>query len=80
MQKKSSIVLGIDPGTNVMGYALLKTHGNECTVLKMDVLKMSSEKDIYKRLEKIHSTIVELIKLYQPKTFAIEAPFFGKNA
>jgi crossover junction endodeoxyribonuclease RuvC len=58
MQKKSSIVLGIDPGTNVMGYALLKTQGNVCTVLKMDVLKMSSEKDIYKRLEKIHSTIV----------------------
>ncbi|MFY8127312.1 MAG: crossover junction endodeoxyribonuclease RuvC [Chitinophagaceae bacterium] len=79
MQKKSSIVLGIDPGTNVMGYALLKTQGNECSVLLMDVLKMSSEKDIYKRLEKIHSTIVQLIKLYQPQTFAIEAPFFGKN-
>ena len=80
MQMKSSqIILGIDPGTQLMGYALLKVTGNNTQVLLMDVLKLTSHKDIYVRLEKIHSKVCELVKLYQPTTFAIEAPFFGKN-
>ncbi|MDE3235967.1 MAG: crossover junction endodeoxyribonuclease RuvC [Bacteroidota bacterium] len=76
---KSNIILGIDPGTQLMGYALLKTEGNKAQVLLMDVLKLTSHKDIYQRLEKIHTKVAELITLYRPSTFAIEAPFFGKN-
>jgi len=76
---KPHIILGIDPGTQLLGFALLKVEGNKQQVLLMDVLKLTSHKDIYVRLEKIHSKVTELIKLYQPKTFAIEAPFFGKN-
>lgn len=79
MQKQSNIILGIDPGTIVMGYALLKVDGNNLQVLLMDVLKLASHKDIYQRLEKIHTKVCELISLYHPQTFAIEAPFFGKN-
>ena len=76
----SNIILGIDPGTQVMGYALLKASGNNVQVLLMDVLKMSSKDlDNYARLEKIYSKVRELITLYHPTTFAIEAPFFGKN-
>ena len=77
--KKPKIILGIDPGTQLMGYALLKVEGNNTQVLLMDVLKLTSHKDIYQRLEKIHTKVCELIKLYRPETFAIEAPFFGKN-
>jgi crossover junction endodeoxyribonuclease RuvC len=77
--KQADIILGIDPGTQLMGYALLKRQGNDCTVLLMDTLKLTSEKDIYQRLEKIHTKVCELIKLYRPNSFAIEAPFFGKN-
>jgi len=77
--KKGNIILGIDPGTQLMGYALLRIEGNKTTVLLMDVLKLSSHKDIYLRLEKIHAKVCELIQLYHPSTFAIEAPFFGKN-
>ena len=62
-----------------MGFALLKVTGNKTQVLLMDALKLNGHKDIYERLEKIHIKITELIKLYQPSTFAIEAPFFGKN-
>ncbi len=79
MNKKSQIILGIDPGTTVMGYALLRIENNQPQVLLMDVLKLSHQKDIYARLEMIHTKVMELIKLYQPNTFAIEAPFFGKN-
>ncbi|MBS1627818.1 MAG: crossover junction endodeoxyribonuclease RuvC [Bacteroidetes bacterium] len=76
---KPKIILGIDPGTQLMGYALLKIQGNTLQVLLMDVLKLTAHKDVYERLEKIHTKVCELIKLYQPHTFAIEAPFFGKN-
>lgn len=76
---KPHIILGIDPGTQLMGYALLKVDGNKLQLLLMDVLKLAHHKDIYERLEKIHTKVCELIKLYQPQTFAIEAPFFGKN-
>ena len=77
--QKPQIILGIDPGTQVMGFALLKVEGNKTQVLLMDVLKLVQHKDIYLRLEKIHTKVCELIKLYHPQAFAIEAPFFGKN-
>jgi len=77
--KDSSIILGIDPGTQFMGYALLKTGDKQPQVLLMDTLKLTKYEDIYERLEKIHTKVVELVRLYKPTTFAIEAPFFGKN-
>ncbi|GAC1440308.1 MAG: crossover junction endodeoxyribonuclease RuvC [Sediminibacterium sp.] len=77
--KKSEIILGIDPGTQVMGFALLQVGMAQPRVLLMDVLKLTQQKDIYARLEMIHTKVCELITLYQPGTFAIEAPFFGKN-
>ena len=77
--KKNNIILGIDPGSLLMGYALLSVEGNTPRVLLMDVLHLSKVKDIYERLHLIHQKVAELIQLYQPITFAIEAPFFGKN-
>ena len=79
MQKQNNIILGIDPGSTIMGYALIKVDSSQPQVLLMDVLKLASYKDIYERLEKIHTKVCELIRLYHPTTFAIEAPFFGKN-
>lgn len=72
-------ILGIDPGTQLMGFAIVQVTGQQSRVLIMDVLKLAKYKDIYVRLEKIHTKVAELIKLYKPQTFAIEAPFFGKN-
>lgn len=74
-----SIILGIDPGTVVMGYALLQVQENKLSLLHMDVLKMSCEQDTYERLEQIHYTISKVILQFRPTDFAIEAPFFGKN-
>ena len=75
----SQIILGVDPGTVVMGYALLHCQGNTLRVMHMDVLKLSSKKDVYERLELIHKTINAIIVEHRPSVFAIEAPFFGKN-
>ncbi|MDB5192691.1 MAG: crossover junction endodeoxyribonuclease RuvC [Segetibacter sp.] len=79
MKGGSNIILGIDPGTLFMGYALMEVTGNTPSLIMMDVLKLSAKKDAYERLQKIHFTVMELIVEYKPLTFAIEAPFFGKN-
>lgn len=77
--KKDQIILGIDPGTQLMGYALLRITNSTPQVILIDALKLTGQKDIYARLEMIHTKVVELIKLYQPTTFAIEAPFLGRT-
>jgi len=79
MTSSSKIILGIDPGTVVMGYAVLYTNGNELKLQHMNVLKLASQHDTYERLEVIFSKVCELIKMYEPTMFAIEAPFYGKN-
>ena len=77
--KREEIILGIDPGTLMMGYAVITITANKPKLAIMDVLKLSSQKDIYQRLQMIHQKVVQLISEYQPTAFAIEAPFFGKN-
>jgi crossover junction endodeoxyribonuclease RuvC len=79
LQKKSKIILGIDPGTVVMGYGLLQVQGKEVSLLDLGVLKPGKIKDNYKRLQLIFNTVSGLITQYKPSDFAIEAPFFGKN-
>ncbi len=79
MKQRDEIILGIDPGSIIMGYAVLAVQDEKTNILAMDVLRLASKKDVYARLETIHSTVCSLIKKYKPTTFAIEAPFFGKN-
>ncbi len=79
MQKASKIILGIDPGTIIMGFGLIAVKQKGIELLDMGVLKLSITDDAYQRLEKIHNKVSELIKKYKANDFAIEAPFFGKN-
>ena len=79
LQNKTSIILGIDPGTIIMGYGLVKVQGNKISLLEMGVLQPGKIKDGYKKLQLIFNTVSGLVTKYQPDTFAIEAPFFGKN-
>lgn len=73
------IILGIDPGTLVMGYSIIEACNNTFSVKEIDVLKLASTLDHYKRLQKIHRRITELVERFSPHECAIEAPFFGKN-
>lgn len=79
MQKTPKIILGIDPGTIVMGYGLIMVKNNTISLLELGVLKPGNVKDSYKKLQLIFNTVSGLITKYQPTDFAIEAPFFGKN-
>lgn len=71
--------MGIDPGTLVMGYCIIEASGNDITVVEMDVLRLSSRRDNYERLQLIHKKVTELAEQHSPQACAIEAPFFGKN-
>lgn len=71
--------MGIDPGTLVMGYCIIEASGNAVSVLEIDVLRLSSRRDNYERLQLIHKKVTELAEQHGPHACAIEAPFFGKN-
>ena len=82
MNNKSTtekIILGIDPGTNVMGYGVIRVIGNKAELVVMGVIDMRKEKDPYLRLGKIFERVTGIIDSYLPDEMAIEAPFFGKN-
>ena len=73
------IVMGIDPGTNVMGYGIISVLGNKASMMAMGVIDMRRESDPYLRLGKIFERVTGIIDEYLPDEMAIEAPFFGKN-
>ena len=77
--KPTEVILAIDPGTLLMGFAVIAINNQKPALITMDVLKLQAHKDIYLRLQLIHGKVSELITAYHPTTFAIEAPFFGKN-
>ncbi|MBL4586883.1 MAG: crossover junction endodeoxyribonuclease RuvC [Flavobacteriales bacterium] len=73
------IILGMDPGTVIMGYGLIHIKGQDISVINMGVIKLNKFEDHHTRLKKIFERTVEIIKEYHPDEMAIEAPFFGKN-
>ncbi|HEY0680334.1 MAG TPA: crossover junction endodeoxyribonuclease RuvC [Chitinophagaceae bacterium] len=79
MQKPSKIIRGIDPGTLVLGCGLVTVNGKSLSLLDMGVMKLGMHRDAYVRLRLIHETVKDIIEKYKPDSFAIEAPFFGKN-
>ena len=73
------VILGIDPGTTVMGYGVIEVVSNKATLLKMDVLNLKKIKTHELKIKTIFETTLEIIDKYHPDYLAIEAPFFGKN-
>lgn len=77
--QKERIIMGIDPGTQVMGYGILKIINNKPQMEAMGVLQLSKYEDHYLRLARIYERIISLIEEFLPDEMAIEAPFYGKN-
>lgn len=76
---KERIILGIDPGTVVMGYGIIKETGSKIELLAMGVVKIPGGDDHMVKLQRIFEKTVALIDNYHPDALAIEAPFYGKN-
>lgn len=77
--KTEKIFLGIDPGTTIMGFGLIRVIGKNMELLQLNELQLSKYDDHYVRLKYIFERTIELIDNYHPDEIAIEAPFFGKN-
>ncbi len=79
MKSNEKIILGIDPGTNVMGYGIIEVKGNSIKLISTGVVKLDKYDNHPLKLKKIFEKVISLIDQYKPDELAIEAPFFGKN-
>ena len=77
--RSEKIILGIDPGTNILGYGILRINGNNAAMETMGVVDLRNYADHYLKLGHIFERISDIIDTYLPDEMAIEAPFFGKN-
>lgn len=76
---RERIILGIDPGTNLMGFGVIKGLGSNPGYLDMGIVDLKKTANPYMKLSLIHEKTLELIDRFLPDEVAIEAPFFGKN-
>lgn len=77
---KEQVILGIDPGTNIMGYGILRVVGmRSAELVTMGVLDLRKEKDPYNKLHQIFLFTLDLVDKYHPNELSIESQFFGKN-
>ncbi|OFY65247.1 MAG: crossover junction endodeoxyribonuclease RuvC [Bacteroidetes bacterium RIFCSPLOWO2_02_FULL_36_8] len=79
MSLSSRYILGIDPGTTVMGYGLVISQGNDLTLGPCGVLRLEKYNGYAIKLKKIFERTVSLIEEFKPDEVALEAPFYGKN-
>lgn len=76
---KEKIILGIDPGTTIMGFGLIKVVGKTMSFIQLNELDLKKYDDHYLKLKLIFERTIELIETHHPDEISIEAPFFGKN-
>ena len=76
----ASVILGIDPGTQLLGFGIVSVEGKKASYVDMGVLDLRKEPDAYTKLQAIYDCISEVCKSYHPTELAIESPFYGKNA
>ena len=77
---KDKVILGIDPGTNLMGYGVLHIIDSKPKVVTLGVIDLRKYSNHYLKLAHIHERVQGIISAYLPDELAIEAPFYGKNA
>ena len=76
---KEKIILGLDPGTNVMGYGIIMVRSTQLTLLQLGVIHLSKYGTHELKLKKIFDRVLSLVDEFKPDEVALEAPFFGKN-
>ncbi len=72
-------IIGVDPGTNILGFALIDAHKDNFKIIDIGVVKMKKSLSHHEKLKRIFESLNELIIAHRPETLAIEAPFYGKN-
>ena len=78
--ESNKIILGLDPGTNIMGYGLIQSSKNNIELIQYGVLNLKKQNDHTKKLQLIFESVNELIEEYKPNEISIESPFWKKCA
>ena len=78
--KKNKIILGIDPGTNILGYGVICVDNKGPHYVDMGVFDLRKIKDPFEKLANIFAGVTELLEIHKPDELAVESPFYGKNA
>jgi crossover junction endodeoxyribonuclease RuvC len=76
---KPKIILGIDPGTNILGYGIICVEERNVRIITFDVVRIKQKTDHFNKLQDVWKCVKKIIRDYKPHEMAIEAPFFGKN-
>jgi len=76
---KEKIILGLDPGTNIMGYGIVMVQGGQLKLLQLGVIHLAKYSGHELKLKKIFDRVLNLVDEFHPDEVALEAPFFGKN-
>ena len=71
--------MGIDPGTNLLGFGVIRVIGRDVSFVDMGVLDMRKEKDHFAKLRKVSEKMEDLLDIYRPDELSVESPFYGKN-
>ena len=82
MSKKRNIdkiILGIDPGTRILGFGVIHVLDSKVEYVDMGVINLKKVTDHFVTLKTIHQEVAKIIEKYNPDELAIEAPFYGKN-
>lgn len=79
MKITDQIILGIDPGTTIMGFGLIRVEKGQMKLIQMHELQLKKYDNHYLKLQQIFERTLGLIEEYHPDQIAIEAPFYGKN-
>ncbi len=79
MRVKDRVILGIDPGTNIMGYGVIHEKGKKLEVVGYGIVDMRKMNGHFIKLKHIYERTIQLIEGFNPDELAIEAPFQGKN-
>lgn len=73
------VIMGIDPGTNVLGFGVIKVKDAQIKLVAAGSVQMQTKDTHYKKLQRVHRSMLDLIRLHHPDVVSIEAPFYGRN-
>jgi len=79
LKKKETIILGIDPGTRITGYGIIKSYDNRLELIAIGIIELYKLENHYIKLKKIFDRTLQLIKTYKVDEFSVESTFYGKN-
>ncbi len=74
------LILGVDPGTHILGYGIIQYHHQKITLKKQGIVRLQKNKTAYEKMRMIHQNLVQLLNDFLVTDIAIEDPFYGKNA